>query len=96
MQFLTLLARHPDKANATVPPVLREAEFEIVRRYYADGFVRQIWLRGDAAGACVIVEAGSIEEVAEKLDALPLAREGFLQTQSIAPLQPYPGFAPRF
>ena len=95
MQFLTLLARHPDKLDAPVPPDLREAEFETVRRYYADRFVQQIWLRGDAAGAFMIVEAASREEVAEKLDALPLARAGFLETQMIAPLLPYAGFAPR-
>jgi len=95
MQFLTLLARHPDKLDAVVPPELREAEFETVRRYYAESFVQQIWLRGDAAGACVIVEAASIEEVAEKMDALPLARAGILQTQLITPLRPYSGFSPR-
>jgi hypothetical protein len=96
MQFLTLLTRHPDKVDAQVPPELRETEFETVRRYYyTDCFVQQIWLRSDAAGACMIVEAASIEEVAEKLNALPLARAGFLQTQLIAPLLPYSGFAPR-
>jgi len=96
MQFLALVSRRPDKANAPVPPDLREAEFETVRGYFMDRFVQQIWLRGDAAGgASMIVEAASLEEVAEKLDALPLARAGFLQTQLISPLRPYSGFAPR-
>jgi hypothetical protein len=95
MQFLTLLARRPEKADLPVPLDLREAEFETVRRYYADRFVQQIWLRGDAAGACMIVEAASGEEVAERLNALPLARAGFLQTRLIAPLLPYSGFGPR-
>jgi len=96
MQFLALIARHPDKVNAPIPPDLREAEFETVRGYFIDRFVQQIWLRGDGAGgACMIVEAGSEEEVAEKLAALPLASAGFLQAQLISPLRPYSGFAPR-
>ena len=33
--------------------------------------------------ACMIVEAASTDEVAEKLGALPLVREGYLQPPSI-------------
>jgi len=68
---MILFTRHPDKAETPAPADLREAEFEKIRGLYADGLVQQIWLRGDAGGACMIVEAASTDEVAEKLNALP-------------------------
>jgi uncharacterized protein YciI len=95
MQFMILFTRHPDKAGTPAPADLREAEFEKVRGFYTDGLVQQIWLRGDTGGACMIVEAASTDEVAAKLNALPLVRAGFLQTPMIVPLKPYSGFAPR-
>src|SRR6202045_3303021 len=75
MQFMILVTRHPDKAETPAPADLREAEVEKIRGLYADGLVQQIWLRGDAGGACAIVEAASTDEVAEKLNALPLVRK---------------------
>jgi muconolactone delta-isomerase len=95
MQFMTLITRHPDNAGTPPPSELREAQFEKVRSLYADGFLRQIWFRGDVRGACMIVEAASIDDVLEKLSELPLLRAGFLQPPMIVPLKPYPGFAPR-
>jgi hypothetical protein len=71
MQFM-------DKAETPAPADLREAEFEKIRGLYADGLVQQIWLRDDAGGACMIVEAASTDEVAEKLNALPLVPAGYL------------------
>ena len=95
MQFMILFTRQPDKAETADPADLREAEFEKVRGLYRDGLVQQIWLRGDAGGACMIAEATSSDEVAAKLNALPLVRAGFLQPPLIVPLKPYSGFAPR-
>ena len=95
MQFMILFTRHPDKAATPASSDLRDAEFEKVRGLYADGLVRQIWLRGDAGGACMLVEANSTDEVAAKLGELPLVRAGFLQTPMIVPLKPYSGFGPR-
>src|SRR5258706_5045075 len=90
-----LFSYHPDKGKTPAPADLREAEFEMIRGLYAAGLVRQIWLRGDAGGACAIVEAASTDEVAEKFNALPFIREGYLQPPMIVPLKPYSGFAPR-
>jgi muconolactone delta-isomerase len=94
MQFMTLFSWHPDKAETPAPADLRKAEFEMIRGLYAAGLVRQIWHRGNAGGACAIVEAASTDEVAEKFNALPLVREGYLQPPMIVPLKPYSGFAP--
>jgi muconolactone delta-isomerase len=95
MQFMILFTLHPDKAETPAPADLREEEFEKVRGLYTDGLVRQIWLRSDVRGACMIVEATSTDEAAGKLNALPLVRAGFLQPPMIVPLKPYSGFAPR-
>jgi muconolactone delta-isomerase len=96
MQFMILFTRHPDKVETPAPADLTEAEFDRVRGLYTDGFVQQIWLRGEAGGACMIVEATSTHEVAAKLNAMPLVRARFLQPPMIVPLKPYSGFAPRY
>src|SRR5260370_785036 len=54
----------------------------MIRDLYAVGLVRQIWLRGDAGGACAIVEAASSDEVAQKVNALPFIREGYRKIRS--------------
>jgi len=95
MQFMALFPRHPHKADTPAPADLREAEFETVRGFYSDGLVQQVWLRGDAGGACMIVKGASIEEVTSKLTTLPLVHGGFLQPPMIVPLKPSSGFAPR-
>jgi hypothetical protein len=43
----------------------------------------------------MIVEASSADEVAGKLNTLPLVQAGFLQAPMIVPLKPHLGFAPR-
>jgi len=95
MQFMILCTLHPGKAETPVPADLSEAESEKVRGLYTDGFVQQIWHRGDAGGACAIAEATSTDEAAAKLNTLPLVRASFLQPPMIVPLKPYSGFAPR-
>ena len=95
MQFLIIFTRDPLKSAEPTPAALREAEFEAVRQLYSENFVRQIWLRGDVAGACAIVEATSPEDAAERVGTLPLVRAALLQPPVIVPLKPYPGFASR-
>lgn len=71
-----------------------EAEAESVRRLYADGLVRQIWLR-EEGGACMIAETEDLEGLKEALSALPLVRSGFLELSKVSQLRPYSGFGPR-
>ncbi|MBV9532570.1 MAG: hypothetical protein JO283_16285 [Bradyrhizobium sp.] len=92
MQYMVLFTRNPDKA---IPPDLGAAEFEAVRDLYADGLIRQIWLRGDVGGACAIVEGSSDVEVSRRVNALPLVHAGILQPPMIVALKPYAGFGPR-
>jgi len=94
MQFHVLISR----AELASPPALRkedtEAEAEFVRQLYADGFVRQIWLRAEG-GAAMIVEADSKENVGQVLSGLPLVKSGYLAEPQISQLRAYAGFGPR-
>ena len=74
--------------------MLTEAEIAQARALYAQGFIRQLWHRGDTTGVCMIIEAESEAHVRQGLDTLPLARAGMLDIQ-IVPLKPYAGFGPR-
>ncbi|HYP57321.1 MAG TPA: hypothetical protein VEQ35_03445 [Beijerinckia sp.] len=95
MQFITLSRRNTEKfTEADFVPHL-EAEVERARALYAEGFVRQIWHRGDMGGACLLIEAESEEIVRATLATLPLVAAGMLEVVAIVPLKPYRGFGPR-
>jgi muconolactone delta-isomerase len=95
MQFMTLSRRRTDKFSEAefaphIPNEAREA-----RTLYAEGFIRQIWRRGDLAGACILWEADSEAAVRELLNRLPLVKAGMLEIVSLIPLKPYAGFGPQ-
>ena len=96
MQFMILSRRRTELfgEDAYTPDAL-EAEAERVRALYIDAKVRQIWLRGDVRGACMIMEADSEDEVRALLASLPLFAAGKQETVAIVPLLPYRGFGPR-
>ena len=95
MQFLTLTRRRTETfTDADFAPLI-EQEAEQARALYAEGFIRQIWHRGDLAGACLLVEAGTTEQVRERLNTLPFVQAAMLEVVSIIPLRPYAGFGPR-
>jgi muconolactone delta-isomerase len=94
MQFINVSRRVEEKfSNADFEP-LAAAEAEEARALYTEGFIRQIWHRADIAGACMLLEADSIEQAREKLQRLPLVRLGMLET-NVIPIKPYAGFKPR-
>lgn len=93
MQFLVLSRRRVEQfADADFEAVL-PAETDRVRELYADGVVRQIWLRGDLAGAAFTVEADDEDAARAVVDGLPMAASG-LSEFTVIPLRPYRGFAP--
>jgi hypothetical protein len=94
MQFLTISRRRTDRFADSEFAALADAEIAQARVLYSEGFIRQLWHRGDTAGVCMIIEADSEAHVREGLDTLPLARAGMLEIQ-IVPLKPYAGFGPR-
>jgi muconolactone delta-isomerase len=95
MQFMALLRRVTERfGDADFAPLL-EPEAERARTQYAEGFIRQIWSRGDVPGACLLIEAADEAEVRAGLATLPLFAAGMLELTSLLPLKPYRGFGPR-
>lgn len=92
MQFLTLSRRKEgltdDEYVACAAEEVRQAQL-----LYEEGFIRQIWHRTDAPGACILVEAASEELVRERLNTLPFVKAGMIEV-SVIPLRPYSGFCP--
>ena len=93
MQFLSLSRRRNDRFTDAEFAALVDAEVAQARLLYADGFIRQIWHRGDVGGACILLEADSLEQARARLHTLPMVRTGMLEV-SIVPLVPYAGFCP--
>ena len=91
MQFMTLSRRRIEQFTDAEFAACVQSEVAQARVLYAEGFIRQIWHRGDMAGACLLVEAESAEQVRERLNTLPMVGAGMLEV-SIVPLKPYAGF----
>jgi muconolactone delta-isomerase len=94
MQFLSLSRRRTDQ----FPPEAFTSELvgqegQRVRALYASGILRQVWKRGDMAGAAILWEAASEAEVRAAIESLPIFRAGMLEVTAVVPLEPYAGFA---
>ena len=94
MQFLALCRRRTETFADADFATLIDDEIQRARALYVDGFIRQIWHRGDIPGACILVESDSEEHAREVLETLPLVEAGMLEI-TIIPLKPYAGFGPR-
>jgi muconolactone delta-isomerase len=94
VQYLSLSRRRCDRFSDAEFAALVDAEIAQARMLYADGFIRQIWHRADGLGACMLLEADSLDHANERLHTLPLVRAGMLDV-TIVPLVPYAGFCPR-
>lgn len=91
MQFLTISRRRSERFTDADFVPFAEQEAAQARALYAQGFVRQIWHRADVGGACILVEADSVEQVREHLKTLPLVRAEMLEV-TIVLRKPYAGF----
>ena len=91
MQFLSLSRRILDNPSAFTPELMA-AEIARVRELYAAGTLRQIWKRGDLAGAAILWEAPSLADVEAAIASLPIRQAGLLEIVALLPLEPYPGF----
>jgi muconolactone delta-isomerase len=94
MQYLVMISRSENASSISLHRDDIEGEAEFVRRLYATGIVRQIWLRAEG-GACMISEADDEDGLRQVLAALPLVKAGYLAQPQISQLRPYSGFAPR-
>ncbi|MCP3707063.1 hypothetical protein M3I54_08705 [Paraburkholderia sp. CNPSo 3274] len=94
MQYLVMISRSEDASSMSLQKEEVEAEAEVVRRLYAVGIVRQIWLRAEG-GACMISEADDEDDLRQLLNELPLVKAGYLAQPQISQLRSYSGFGPR-
>jgi hypothetical protein len=67
VQFLVLTLRNTAYTEADFAPGL-PGELQRVRELYAAGFIRQIWSRSDHPGSAILVEAGTDEELEERMN----------------------------
>jgi muconolactone delta-isomerase len=95
MQFLSLSRRRTESFSDADFAPHAEAEAQRIREMYAEGLVRQIWRRGDVAGAAILWEVESEAEVRALVSTLPLAKLGMLELVTVVQLHPYHGFGPR-
>ena len=73
MQFAVLTRRKTEQfTDAQFAPVLDD-EAEHARAFYAEGFIRQIWMRGDMPGAFMMIEAESEEAMRRHAEAIASA-----------------------
>ena len=91
MQFLYVSRRRTESFTDADFAARSEAETKQARVLYAEGFIRQIWSRGDMPGVCMLVESDSEEHVRETLDTLPMVRAGMIEV-TIIPVKAYGGF----
>jgi muconolactone delta-isomerase len=92
MQFLTISQRSAG-ASGDAFAALREDESCRARTLYLEGHIRQIWHRGDIAGACLLWEADSEDHVRQMLNTLPFVRASLLEV-TVIPLRPFAAFGP--
>lgn len=59
---------------------------------YSEGFIREIYQRGDNPFTVLILEADSIEDAKAKLATIPFAKMGITEFKTVIPLQPFTGF----
>ena len=95
MQFITISRRYSERFPEEAFTSKREEEAERVRVLYSEGYVRQIWFRGDEAGACILWEAENEAKVRQLVESLPFYKAGLLDLQHVIPALPYAGFGPR-
>ena len=94
MQFLAVSRRRTECYADEQFVGLVEAEIQQARVLYGRGFIRQIWHRADMRGACLLLEADTLEGAREGLNMLPMYRSGMVEV-TVIPLSPYAGFSPR-
>ncbi len=94
MKILALETEIPGVPEEPFGPHLAE---EAARAWelHQGGVIRELYFRGDADAAVLVLECASVEEARRALATLPLVREGLIGFDLI-PLRAYPGFARLF
>ena len=91
MKIIVVATRNEKATPEAIQPYL-DLEAKTALSLMADDFVREIYGRADGQGAVLVVEADGEAEVRDRLSALPLMQNGFLDL-TIYPVGPYRGIA---
>lgn len=95
MQVLAIVRRRTESfSEEAFAPVL-EPEAQAIRTLYAQGIVRSVWSRDDVPGACLLLEAESLDRAREIVASFPLVERGMAEVEALIPLRGYRGFGPR-
>lgn len=94
MQFLIVFRRRSEAFGEEDFASKLDREAQMARTLYLEGFIRQIWHRGDGLGAVLLVEAADRTALDAGLARLPMYRSGMLEAEQIVLLEPYRGFGP--
>lgn len=73
-----------------------EEDVARVWELYGEGFIREIYQRGDNPFTVLILEADSLEVAKTKLATIPFAKMGITEFKTVIPLQPFTGFEALF
>ncbi len=90
MKILAIEIEHPTATHKQFEPYLK-AEAARVWELYQAGVFRELYFRGDAASAVLIMECTDTEEADHILSTMPLVQAGLI-TFEVIPLRAYPGF----
>ena len=90
MKFLVKEKELPGKTKEDFEPFLK-LEAQKVWEYYNLGFIREIYFTKESHEAVLIIECDTKQRVKEKLNGLPLVKEGLIEFD-IEELVPYNGF----
>lgn len=90
MKILAVQDPASGRSSREFVPHLRE-EAEAGWNFYKEGFIREMYYKGDVPEVILMLEADSIEEAREKLNELPLVRKGLISF-TLTELKPYHGY----
>jgi hypothetical protein len=94
MQILAILRRRVENFPEADFAARLDDEAEMLRRLYAESFVRHAWTREDVPGAVLMLEAPDVETASAELQRLPLVGRDMMEVKLI-PIKGYRGFGPR-
>ena len=94
MQFLVVSGRRTEMFSKDEIADKLKLETQMAKTLYREGFIRQIWHRGDEHGAVLLIEADDRPALDAGLARLPMYQAGMVVAVQIVPLDPYRGFGP--
>lgn len=94
MQIIAIIRRRVEDFPEADFAARLDDEAEMLRRLYAESFVRHAWTREDGLGAVLMLESPDVETAGAELQRLPLVGRDMSEV-TLIPVKGYRGFGPR-